>query len=79
MKDEKRTELRDIGGGYEVETRAVEPAPIPEGMTALHISLSVSAAEMATWKPERIARFFEGLAQALMARGWDAGERDARG
>jgi hypothetical protein len=39
-----------------------------EGKLRFRIELSVSADEMKTWHPERIAAFFAGLARVIRAR-----------
>jgi hypothetical protein len=40
-----------------------------EGTVQFHVSVSVDMAEFAGWKPERIAAFFNGIAQVLAAKG----------
>lgn len=44
------------------------PAPIFLDGISLQLTLDVSAAEIATWRPERIALFFRGVATVTMAR-----------
>lgn len=50
-----------------------------EGLVRMYVTIAVSIDEMCTWTPERIGRFFDGLAQALSAVGKertkDAGKR----
>jgi hypothetical protein len=36
---------------------------------SLHVDVKVSAAEMRTWAPERIAALFSGIAAIVAARG----------
>ncbi len=38
-----------------------------DGLVRLHVDLSVTLAEMRTWRPERIAAFFDGLAKVQAA------------
>lgn len=38
-----------------------------EGVTHLHVDISVTLADMATWSPERIAAFFDGIARIRTA------------
>lgn len=40
----------------------------PADVVSLHLTLDVSAAEMATWQPERIRLFFQGVANVTTAR-----------
>lgn len=44
-----------------------------EGLTRLHLDLSVTAAQLATWDPDRIAAFFDGVARAQGAISGDIG------
>ncbi len=46
-----------------------------EGMVRFNVSFKVDMAEFATWKADRIASFFSGIAQVLAAKG--ALEKDA--
>ena len=39
-----------------------------EGKVQFHISVRVDMAEFATWKPARIAAFFNGIAQVLATK-----------
>lgn len=41
----------------------------PEGMVQFAVSVRVDMTELRTWKPERIAAFFAGIAQVLAAKG----------
>jgi hypothetical protein len=40
-----------------------------EGVVQFHVSVRVDMAELAGWKPDRIASFFAGIAQVLAAKG----------
>jgi hypothetical protein len=46
------------------------PGP-PLDVVSLDLTVSVTAAELATWRPERISRFFAGIAIVTAAR-WSA-------
>jgi hypothetical protein len=41
----------------------------PEGGIQFQVSVNVDMAEMAGWDPERISKFFSGMAQVLAAKG----------
>ncbi len=40
----------------------------PPPRVSLNVSFDVDIAQMATWQPERISRFFRGIATILEAR-----------
>ena len=41
----------------------------PEGLLQFAVNVRVDMAEIRTWRPDRIAAFFTGIAQVLAAKG----------
>ena len=41
----------------------------PEGLVQFAVSVRVDMAELSSWRPDRIAAFFAGIAQVLAAKG----------
>ena len=39
----------------------------PDGVMHLHISITVSAADMAKWPPDAVRMFFEGIGRCIVA------------
>lgn len=46
-----------------------------EGLVAFYVDLRVSVKEMATWSPERITAFFDGIRKAMNAKNYTDGDR----
>lgn len=49
------------------------PSAAPEG--AVHAYVEVNASDLRDWSPERIGRFFDGIARAVAARNTALAER----
>lgn len=49
-----------------------------EGVIQFHVSVKVDASEMAGWRPETVAAFFDGIAKATAARNAGALEANPR-
>jgi hypothetical protein len=53
-----------------IEASAVKrTTPSTDGVVQFHISVHIDAAQLGTWKPERIAQLFAGVAQMIRAKG----------
>ena len=56
-----------------MEIQHPDSTPGIEGRMRFYAEIDIKASQMREWEPERILRFFEGIAQAIRARAVIAG------